>query len=58
MTLEQLKALSLTEIKAIAFDEFAKLGMCQKNLEVLNQLIAEKSQPASVVPEVSGEVVA
>jgi hypothetical protein len=53
-TLEQLKELSLETLKSMAYDNFAVLEATQTNLKTLNQIIAEKSQPA---PEVKGEVV-
>lgn len=45
MTIEQVKALSLCEVKALAYDTLARIENEQKNLQVLNQIIAEKSKP-------------
>jgi hypothetical protein len=46
-----IKKLSVVEIKALAYDELAKLEACQMNLRTLNQeltLRAEQSTNANV----------
>lgn len=43
-TIEQLQAMSVQELKALAYDSLANIENQQKGLEVLNQLIAQKSQ--------------
>lgn len=44
MTLEEIEKLSLTEIKAMVYDEMVKAETAQKNIQLLNQIIAKKSQ--------------
>jgi hypothetical protein len=39
-----IKSLSDIEIKALAYDELAKLEMCQSNLRVLNKELADRAQ--------------
>ena len=51
-TTEQVQAMSVQELKALAYDQLAIIEHAQKNLEGLNQLIAQKSQqPLPVVEE-------
>ena len=38
-----LKSLSDVEIKAMAYDELARLEMCQSNLRILNQELASRA---------------
>ena len=45
MTIEELKALDVKELKSMAYDAIARLENEQQNVRVLNQIIAEKSQP-------------
>ena len=45
MTLEEIEKLSATEIKAMIYDELVKSEMAQKNIQLLNQILAKKSQP-------------
>jgi hypothetical protein len=51
MTLDDVKKLDVKEIKALAYDQLAILEQTQKNLQILNQVIAEKSKPAEPVKE-------
>ena len=44
MTQEELKALDLKELKAMAYDQFALVENAQNNLKVVNQVIAEKAK--------------
>jgi len=43
MTIEQLKEMTIEQLKALAYDQLVTLDATQKNLSVLNQIIAEKS---------------
>ena len=45
MTIDELKALDIKELKAMAYDALARLENEQNSIRVLNQIIAEKSQP-------------
>lgn len=51
MTLEQLKALDVKELKAMAYDQLALVEQTQQNLRIINQVIAEKSQPKKEEPK-------
>jgi hypothetical protein len=46
MTIEEVKALSVTEVKALAYDCLVRLETDKQNLAVLNQIIAEKATAA------------
>lgn len=41
-----LKALSVTELKALAFDTFVQLENLQKTLQIINQEIVMRNKPA------------
>ena len=52
-TIEQLQQMSASELKVIAYDLFALAEQTQKNIQILNELIAIKSkQTLSELPEV------
>ena len=51
MTLEELRGLPVVELKAYAFDAVCAIENNQKNLQVLNQLIQEKSKPTEPVKD-------
>ena len=51
MTIDELKALSVESLKAMAYDALARLENEQNNLRVLNQVIAEKSKAVEPVKE-------
>ena len=51
MTVEQLKALDIKELKAMAYDQLGLLEQTQANLRIINQVIAEKSQPKKEEPK-------
>jgi hypothetical protein len=38
-----IKSLSDVEIKALAYDELARLEMCQNNLRILNKELADRA---------------
>ena len=44
MTIEELKALDITALKALAYDQIGLLEQTQSNVRIINQVIAEKSQ--------------
>lgn len=44
MTLEDLEKMSVVELKAMAYDILARIEQEQKNLQVLNQLMAKKME--------------
>jgi hypothetical protein len=48
MTIEELKALSITEVKAMAYDCLVRLENEKNSLNILNQVIAEKVQAKDV----------
>lgn len=48
MTPEQIEAMSVIELKALVYDQLAQTQATQKNIEVLNQIIARKSQPVKL----------
>ena len=41
----KIENMSITELKAMVYDNLAQTEQCQKNIQVLNQEIAKKSQP-------------
>lgn len=43
-SMDDLKKLSVDKLKSMAYDTLAIIEMQQKNLSVLNQLIAEKTK--------------
>jgi hypothetical protein len=45
VTIDELKALDIKELKAMAYDQISLTENAQKNLQIINQVIAEKSQP-------------
>ena len=45
MTIDELKALDIKELKAMAYDQIAAKENAEKNLQIINSVIAEKSQP-------------
>lgn len=45
-----LSQMSLTELKALAYDQIAQGEMLQKNLQAINAEIMKKSQPQKEVP--------
>lgn len=49
MTIEQLEAMSLNDLKVMAYDTIGRLEAAKNDLGILNQLIAKKSQPAQPV---------
>ncbi len=51
MTLDDVKKLDVKEVKALAYDQLTILEQTQKNLQILNQVIAEKSKPVEPVKE-------
>jgi hypothetical protein len=51
MTIEEVKKLSLAEVKALAYDTLARLENEKNSLQVLNQIIAEKSKVVEPVKE-------
>jgi len=38
--------LTVVELKALAYDELAKMEVAQNNLKTINQELAKRSQPA------------
>ena len=51
--------LTVVELKALAYDELAKMEVAQNNLKTINQELAKRSQPAveeKPVEEVKEEV--
>ena len=57
MTPDQLDALSVAELKSLAYDQISLLEQTRNNLQVLNTKIAEKTmaivKSAPVKPELS-----
>ncbi len=51
MTIDELKTLDVKELKAMAYDQMAVTENAQKNLQIINQVIAEKSQPKEAPKE-------
>ena len=54
-----IKKFSLTELKAMAYDQLAQLEHIQQNIRLINAEIAEKSKPMNeeeIVTEVASEV--
>lgn len=51
MTIDELKALDLRELKAMAYDQIAIVEQAQANLKIINQVIAEKSNKEVVKEE-------
>ena len=50
-----LKTSSVTELKAFAFDILVQIENSQKNLQMINQEIAKRSNILVVEPKVDGE---
>jgi len=46
-----LNTISLEQAKSLAYDELVKIENAQKNLQALNQLIAQKQQPQPIDTE-------
>ena len=44
-----LETATVMEIKGFVYDQMALLEQCQKNIQVANQAIAQKSQPVKPV---------
>lgn len=44
---KKFEELSVQELKALAYDQFATLEVTQKNLKIINNRIAELSKPAT-----------
>jgi len=51
--MEQLdiRKLNVTELKSLAYDEMARLEICQANLRALNQEIAKRAQQGQQTPQ-------
>jgi len=47
-----IKAMTVEQLKAVAYDEMAHLQRVQQNLQALSQAIEKKEQEAKVVPPV------
>jgi len=52
MTIDELRTMSKTELEALAFQAIKRLQNEQNNVNVLEQLIAEKSKTKAVEPEI------
>ena len=44
---KKISDLTVVELKSLAYDELAKIELCQNNLRVLNQEISNRLQPQS-----------
>lgn len=44
-------ALSLTELKAMVYDEMAKVELSQRNMQILNAEIAKRNAPETESPK-------
>lgn len=44
---KKISDLTVVELKSLAYDELAKIEMCQNNLRALNQEITNRLQPQS-----------
>ena len=51
-----LKKLSLSEKKALAYDELSKIQQAQNNLNILNESIANHKEPAPIREETKASV--
>jgi hypothetical protein len=51
MTIEELKALDVKELKAMAYDQLAARENATNNLQIINQVIVEKSKPVEATKE-------
>jgi hypothetical protein len=51
MTIDELKALDVKDLKVMAYDQLALAEQTQANLRIINQVIAEKSKKEEPVKE-------
>ncbi len=55
---KDVSTMTVEQLKALAYDFLVQIEVAQKNLQVVNQEIANKSQPgAKVEPAVEPEIV-